>query len=80
MPGGKKKLLWKLLKIQLKSKDAKISSYKEKGITTQWLLLVIGSNGESSFEMNRNLKIEIETEFDKVFILEDFNNRLYELK
>jgi len=75
-----KEVTLEIIENSIKKKDAKISSYKEKGITTQWLLLVIGSNGESSFEMNRNLNIDIETKFDKVFILEDFNNRLYELK
>lgn len=64
----------------IKKKDTKISSYKEKGVLTQWLLLVIGSSGESSFEMDENLKLEMKTEFDKVFILEDLKNRLHELK
>jgi hypothetical protein len=64
----------------IKKKDSKINSYKEKGIKTQWLLLVIGGSSDSSFEMDRNLKLEMETEFDKVFVLEDLRNILYELK
>ena len=64
----------------IKKKNSKIASYRAKGIKTQWLLLVIGSSGDSSFEMDKNLKLVMETEFDKVFVLEDLRNTLYELK
>lgn len=64
----------------IKKKNAKISTYKEIGIDSQWLLLVIGSSGDSSFEMDKNLKLEMKTEFDKVFVLEDLRNVLYQLK
>lgn len=69
-----------IIENSIKKKETKISSYKESGINIQWLLLVIGSNGESSFEMNENLILEMKTQFDKVYVLEDFNNRLFELK
>lgn len=61
-------------------KDTKVSSYRENGVQKQWLLLVIGSSGDSSFEMDKDLKLEIETKFDKIFVLEDFKNILYGLK
>lgn len=64
----------------IKKKESKIKSYKEKGINSQWLLLVIGGSGDSSFEMDEKLNLEMTTEFDKVFVLEDFRNVLYVLK
>ena len=64
----------------INKKNTKVSSYRESGIQKQWLLLVIGSSGDSSFEMDKDLKLEIETKFDKIFVLEDLRNILYELK
>ncbi|MBS7787662.1 hypothetical protein KIH23_10165 [Flavobacterium sp. CYK-55] len=64
----------------IRKKESKISNYKKNSGNIQWLLLVIGSTGNSSFDMDKSLKFEIETEFDKVYILEDFKNKLYELK
>ncbi len=64
----------------IKRKEKKLVTYRREGILKQWLLLVIGSNGESSYDMNENFELELETNFDKVYILEDFSNNLYELK
>jgi hypothetical protein len=69
-----------IIENSIKKKHSKIEAYKEKGIKTQWLLLVLGGLGESSFEMDKSMKLEMESEFDKVFVLEDFKNVLYELK
>jgi hypothetical protein len=75
-----KNITLETIEASIKKKNAKISTYKEKGINTQWLLLVIGGNGDSSFQMDKSLKLEMETKFDKVFVLEDLSNTLYELK
>ena len=64
----------------VRKKELKISTYKENSGETQWLLIVIGSTGESSYNLYNPFEMKIQTEFDKVFILEDFNNRLFELK
>lgn len=64
----------------LKKKEDKIDSYVKNSVPMQWLVLVIGSLGESSYEVKNEFDIEIETRFDKVFLYEDFQNRLYELK
>jgi len=69
-----------LLEQAIKKKEKKISSYRENSGNIQWLLIVIGSNGESSYNMNKTIEVDIKTEFDKVYVLEDFNNKLYELK
>lgn len=75
-----RKLTKKLIEDSIVKKEQKITTYKSCGIDKLWLLIVIGSLGESSFEVAENLEINISTEFDKIFILEDFNNKLYELK
>ncbi|RRQ49756.1 hypothetical protein DZC72_03970 [Maribacter algicola] len=61
-------------------KEKLISKYKENSTEKQWLLIVIGSNGDSSYLIDRNIKYSVKSEFDKVFVLEDFNNNLYEIK
>jgi hypothetical protein len=64
----------------LKKKEEKIESYIENSVTRQWLVLVIGGLGESSYEVENKFEINMETKFEKVFLYEDFRNRLYELK
>lgn len=65
----------------IRKKDAKIESYAKNTGPIQWLVLVIGGLGESSYEaVDGELEFEIETRFEKVFLYEDFRNRLYELK
>ncbi|WKZ60449.1 MAG: hypothetical protein QY309_03020 [Cyclobacteriaceae bacterium] len=64
----------------LKKKDDKIDTYISNSCPIQWLVLVIGGLGESSYEIDSNSDLEIDTKFDKVFLYEDFRNRLYELK
>lgn len=65
----------------IKKKEKLISKYKNNAGEKQWLLIVIGSNGESSFLIDRNIEYKVESEFDKIFLLEDFNNNnLFEIK
>jgi hypothetical protein len=64
----------------IEKKEKLISKYKENCGDEQWLLLVIGSNGGSSYMMNSNEEYHIKTEFNKVFVLEDFSNKLYQIK
>lgn len=69
-----------ILSNAVKKKEKLILKYKENSIEKQWLLIVIGSIGDSSYLIDENIKYGIKTEFDKVFVLEDFNNNLYEIK
>ncbi|MFM9987304.1 hypothetical protein [Flavobacterium sp.] len=64
----------------ISKKESKIENYIKNGLQKQWLLLVIGSNGKSSFEMNNNINIEIESKFERIYILEDFDNILHQIK
>lgn len=61
-------------------KEKKISSYRNNTGLPQWLVLVIGGTGKSSFEVNNLFSIELISDFDKIFLYEDFDNKLYELK
>lgn len=75
-----KDLTNEILTKAVKKKEKLISRYKENSSEKQWLLIVIGSNGESSYLIDRNIKYNVRSDFDKVFVLEDFNNNLYEIK
>jgi|WetSurMetagenome_2_1015567.scaffolds.fasta_scaffold00268_9 hypothetical protein len=64
-------------------KESRIDEYKlNSGADEQWLLLVIGGLGESSYEIGSTefLNQPIDSKFNKVFILEDFLANIYELK
>lgn len=61
-------------------KEAKIQKYIQNSVATQWLLLVIGGLNNSSFELKAGFDIELNTLFDRVYLLEDFRARLVQLK
>lgn len=61
-------------------KEKKISNYIDNCGKKQWLLMVIGELGETSYEMDEYLKLNIDSKFDEIYILEDFNNVLYKIK
>ncbi|NOX87008.1 MAG: hypothetical protein GXO86_13785, partial [Chlorobi bacterium] len=64
----------------INKKERLISEYKKNCGNKQWLLIVIGGTGESSYVMDKNIKLDVKSEFDRIFLLEDFYNNLYELK
>ncbi|MDH6305923.1 hypothetical protein M2459_002710 [Parabacteroides sp. PF5-5] len=66
----------------IKKKEKKISVYRLKYDIPQWLLIVIGGVGSSSYQIEdyQSFEMDFTSEFDKVFILEDFYNNLYVLK
>lgn len=63
----------------IQKKERKIDKYISKTNLEQWLLLVIGGTGESSYLYDNNFKIKLESKFKKVYLLEDFYNNLYEI-
>lgn len=69
-----------LIREAIRQKEEKIRIYRENSVNIQWLLIVIGQLGKSSFNIKKDMELDFKTEFDKVFILEDFYNNLYELK
>lgn len=64
----------------IKKKEKKISQYRTNTSLPQWLLIVIDSGGSSSYNRAGKLNLSVESEFDKIYILEDFHNKLYEVK
>ena len=61
-------------------KESKLKNYRNHSIDCQWLVLVIGGTGESSYEVNQSLEISINSRFNKIYLYEDFENNLFELK
>jgi len=61
-------------------KEKKLNNYRTNCGNKQWLLLVVGGLGGCSYEMDESLEFKIESEFEHIYILEDFNNRLFQLK
>jgi hypothetical protein len=64
----------------IEKKENKVEKYISNTSCKQWLLLLIGGVGEHSFYVRNDLKLNFKTTFEKVFLMEDFDNRLYELK
>jgi hypothetical protein len=64
----------------IKKKEMKLASYKENKNLHMWLILVIGGLGQSSYKLRGSIDLNIQSNFDRVFLYEDFANKLYELK
>lgn len=75
-----KEIKGELIKNAVEKKEGKIYNYLNKANIPQWLLIVIGGVGESSYIFENDFDLTIETKFNKVFILEDFSTNLYEIK
>ena len=69
-----------LIKNAVVKKEKRIDKYFENTNMSQWLLIVIGGLGESSYSVENEFNLCIKTKFDKVFLLEDFSTNLYEIK
>ena len=75
-----KNLSLEALSNAIEKKEKLLATYKASCGNEQWLLLVIGSTGGSSFVIDNQTKYVIDSEFDRVYILEDFYNNLYRIK
>lgn len=75
-----KKISDKTIISAIKKKENKINNYIRNTNLPQWLLIVIGGVGESSYRFENDFNLKVETKFDKVFLLEDFYNNLFEIK
>lgn len=67
------------LELAIHEKEKKLAIYREKA-NEIWLLIVIGGTGASSYEILENESYQINSDFDKIYLLEDFNNNLYRIK
>lgn len=68
------------IKDAIMKKEQKFHDYYRKTSLKQWLLLVIGGVGDSSFNVDADFEIDISTNFEKVFLYEDQYDRLYAIK
>jgi hypothetical protein len=75
-----KSLTTEVLMSAIARKEKKVSEYVQKTALKQWLLLVIGGINDSSYAVNGDLQLELATQFDKVYLLEDLGENLYEIK
>ncbi|HWA35973.1 MAG TPA: hypothetical protein VG737_17640 [Cyclobacteriaceae bacterium] len=69
-----------ILMSAISKKEQKIPNYIVHSSLHQWLLLVIGGLDNSSYEVMTDIDFEIVSRFDKIFLLEDFRGRLFQLK
>lgn len=72
----------KLVLNAISKKEKKLKEYRKNtdANIAQWLLLVINTSGKSSYSILENLEVNVASDFDKIFILEDLNTSLYEVK
>jgi hypothetical protein len=75
-----KTINWDLILDAIKNKESKVALYQENSVPIQWLLLVISGIGASSYEVEQLEDLNIVSNFEKIFLLEDFKNIMYELK
>ena len=69
-----------IVKKFIKKKELKVRSYREKsGIKEQWLLLVAGSLNRDSYEIKKGFD-GVRTDFDRIYLLDDFKGKYYKLK
>ncbi len=63
-----------LLRKTIREKDKLVNKYRTNTrIDKQWLLIVIGGVGESSYQMNNSITGVFNSDFDRIYVLEDFN-------
>jgi hypothetical protein len=70
------------LKLEIVKKESKILRYKksEKQLTEIWLVLLIGSLSSVSYELNESENYEMESEFDRVYLMADFDAKILRIK
>jgi hypothetical protein len=62
-------------------KEPLVEKYQtNSGLQRQWLLIVIGSTSPDSFEFSDSqFKIEMNSKFEKIFLMEDFNAKAWQI-
>jgi hypothetical protein len=69
------------LETPITKKNHLVDKYKSNsGVDKQWLLIVIGSTSPDSFEYEASqFAVEVNSKFDRVFLMEDFNAKAWQL-
>jgi hypothetical protein len=70
------------LKQEITKKESKISNYKnsEFELSEYWLTLLIGSLSSVSYELNEMENYEMESKFDRVYLMADFDAKIIRIK
>lgn len=66
------------LQEEVSKKETKISKYKtsEKRLSEYWLVLLIGSLSSVSYELNESIDYSIESKFERVYLMADFDAKI----
>jgi hypothetical protein len=70
------------LEKEIRKKEAKIKIYKsaETELSEYWLVLLIGSLSSASYELDENENYKTESEFDRVYLMADFDSKIIRVK
>ncbi|WCC43003.1 hypothetical protein PJJ26_04025 [Tenacibaculum finnmarkense] len=70
------------LQKEILKKESKIPNYKksEFELTEYWLTLLIGSLSSVSYELNEMENYEMESKFDRVYLMTDFDAKIIRIK
>ncbi len=70
------------LELEIRKKETKLKIYRidEKEISEYWLVLLIGSLSSASYELNENENYETSSEFDRVYLMADFDAKIVKVK
>ena len=70
------------LKTEIIKKETKIWGYKtsEKQLTELWLILLIGSLSSVSYELDESENYLMESKFDRVYLMADFDTKILRIK
>ena len=70
------------LKTEIQKKETKISGYKtsEKQLAELWLVLLMGSLSSVSYELNESENYQMESKFDRVYLMADFDAKILRVK
>ncbi|SHH02811.1 hypothetical protein SAMN05421866_1873 [Chryseobacterium oranimense] len=67
---------------EIKKKEAKLEIYKrnESEISEYWLILLIGSLSSVSYQLSENEDYKNDSEFDRVYLMTDFDAKIIRVK
>lgn len=70
------------LETEIKRKEKKLVNYKngKSEISEYWLVLIIGSLSSASFQLNENENYQTKSNFDRVYLMTDFDAEIIRIK
>ena len=70
------------LESEIRKKEKKIPFYNstDKKLTEIWLVLLIGSLTSKSYEIDHNIEYKIDSKFDRVYLMSDYEGEIIRVK